>query len=959
MRRADWDPGRAVRFAAAVLARALRADAPAAASLAARAAGRAARQTGQVDTAVRYLRQAVELAGQVEPRPLAVELAGEARIPLSAALLHLGRPERALDEIDEAVRQLGSLAALFGGVEGQAGDDRAGEDRAGERDGSGRRAGLARARGQRADLLRQIGRPGEALAEFQVAIPLLRASGAEVDLQRSLVNRGIAYTELHAFADAEADLLEADRLARALGRQLAVGIIAENLGYLEIMRGDVPAALAHLERAEQIIGEHRGQLGPVFADRSELLLSAGVCAEAREAALAAITEFERHRRRLLVPGARLFLAQAALLDNDPPAALVQARLARRAFARQGRAEWAACASLVVVRAELATRDDRATLDGRDDAGVRLSMTVRELERMVDTLARAGWPAAALEARLVAARVAGLRGRAADRRRHLELARTAARRGATAPAALRARGWYAEALLRRDGGDRRGAAGAARAGLRVLDEHAASLGATDLRVHSAVHRAELSELGLRMAFDGGGPAAVFEWAERGRASRLLRRAVLPAEDPELAGLLAELRATIAEIDRGRPDPVAQVRTATPTADRGRPRLTQRQVALERRIRDHIRLHPVRGSSAPAAPVSLAQLTDTLGGRALVEFVQLDGELHALVLVDGRLRRRPLGPASVPAGLVQRLSHALRRLARADGGPWGVGAPATGTAPGVDEAAGRSRPGARPAASRDAAVALLTDAARRLDEVLLGQVPEIESRPLVVVPTGPLHSVPWSVLPSRAGRPVTVAPSATLWHTASTAAHVPGTAMVAAGPGLPGAREEATAIAAIHGVEPLLDDAATADAVLAGLAKADVAHLAAHGTLTTDNPLFSTLRLHGGPLVVYDVERLATVPRTVVLASCDSGRSMVHTGDELLGLAATFIARGAAELVASVVPVPDGATAPLMIALHRGLAAGVPAPVALAEAQRELRDRSPAGLAAAAGFVTLGGESHAAR
>ena len=180
-------------------------------------------------------------------------------------------------------------------------------------------------------------------------------------------------------------------------------------------------------------------------------------------------------------------------------------------------------------------------------------------------------------------------------------------------------------------------------------------------------------------------------------------------------------------------------------------------------------------------------------------------------------------------------------------------------------------------------------------------------------------------------------------------------MAAGPRLHGARSEASAVATVHRVSPLLDDAATVDAVLDALATAGLVHLAAHGRLSADNPLFSDLLRADGPLVVYDVERLARVPHTVVLAACDSGRSVVRTGDELLGLSATFIGRGAAQLVASVLPVPDAETAPLMVAFHRGLASGSSPAAALAAAQQQLAGSTsadPAALAAAAGFVASG-------
>jgi CHAT domain-containing protein len=99
-------------------------------------------------------------------------------------------------------------------------------------------------------------------------------------------------------------------------------------------------------------------------------------------------------------------------------------------------------------------------------------------------------------------------------------------------------------------------------------------------------------------------------------------------------------------------------------------------------------------------------------------------------------------------------------------------------------------------------------------------------------------------------------------------------------------------------------------------------------------------------------VAALPHTVILAACDSGRNAVLAGDELLGLGGAFLAGGTAQLVASVVPVPDNETATLMAALHREIIAGAVPAAALRTVQRELADDSPAAFAAAAGFVCLG-------
>ncbi len=221
-----------------------------------------------------------------------------------------------------------------------------------------------------------------------------------------------------------------------------------------------------------------------------------------------------------------------------------------------------------------------------------------------------------------------------------------------------------------------------------------------------------------------------------------------------------------------------------------------------------------------------------------------------------------------------------------------------------------------------------------------------RPLVVVPTGPLQGLPWPVLPSCAGRPVAVSPSAALWRAAAEPVRgAGGPVVVASGPGLPGAAAEVAEVAAVHGVSPFKGGA---EETLAALDGARLAHLAAHGRVNAANPLFSALQLADGPLTVYDLERLRVPPRLVVLAACESGRSVVRAGDELLGLSTTFLSLGTRCVVASMVPVPDAHARPLMTALHQRLAAGLPAATALALTQ-EGDDVT------GAGFVCIGADA----
>jgi len=289
---------------------------------------------------------------------------------------------------------------------------------------------------------------------------------------------------------------------------------------------------------------------------------------------------------------------------------------------------------------------------------------------------------------------------------------------------------------------------------------------------------------------------------------------------------------------------------------------------------------------------------------------------------------LAPMSEVTERIEAAQFALRRLAVA-----------FGTA--------RSRPRVHEAARA---------AGRALDALLVEPMSaEIGDRPVAIVPTGGLHPTPWGLLPGLAGRPVRVAPSAAALLRAARLppADPAGAVVVAAGPGLPGAGEEARALAEQYPRARLLvGPRAGAAAVLDALDGADVAHVGAHGRLRTDNPLFSALELADGPLTVYDLERLRRAPRLVVLPACQSGITAVRAGDELMGLVSALLALGSRTVVAAAAPLHDAVTAPLMRALHVGLQQAQAPERALVSARSTVDPDDPAGWAAAASFTCFG-------
>jgi CHAT domain-containing protein len=130
--------------------------------------------------------------------------------------------------------------------------------------------------------------------------------------------------------------------------------------------------------------------------------------------------------------------------------------------------------------------------------------------------------------------------------------------------------------------------------------------------------------------------------------------------------------------------------------------------------------------------------------------------------------------------------------------------------------------------------------------------------------------------------------------------------------------------------LVGSEATAAAVSDLAGRVDVLHVAAHGRHSAENPLFSGLELVDGPWFGYDIDQLTDVPDVVLLSACEVGRSSVRWGEELIGMTAAWLHAGARCVVASPAAVNDAAAHDVLVAMHRGLAAGLDPAAALAEA-----------------------------
>ncbi len=741
----------------------------------------------------------------------------------------------------------------------------------------------------RAVLLHNLGRLPEAGAAYR---RVLADPGADVDNRGSSANNLALVAAAHGrFAEGLQHLDRATELAHEVGPSLHA-YVAHNRGLVLAQAGRLGEAMRELDRATALFRAEEVPLGEHDAEYADVLAELRLLPEARRLAERAATDLEGYGVLLMAAEARLTLGRCALLEGDAAAAAEAAAAAAALFRRQRRSTWAARADVLLCAAR--SRDGAAS-----------PAVLAAARRAAAALDRAGTPAAAVFAHLTAGRLAEQLGRVPTATRHYG---DAAARGARGPVLQRLLARVAAARAGRLAGDHTLVLRHCRAGLADLTRHREALPSSELRAFASGHGVELGELGLDVLLRAGSAARVLAWTERTRGAALLAvDAPVPDELSEERAALAALHAEVAEARRD-----SGVETAS---------LLARQLAAEERMR---RATWQRAGAAVAAHrvCGLPDVRRALGPRALVSYVRHGDRLVAVVVDGATARVVPLGPLAPLRHEADLLLFALRRLTR----------------PGSGAVLAAARAGAE-------------HALRRLRELAVEPVRLDPDRPLVVVPTGDTHRVPWSALHRG---PVSVVPSASLWVAGVGVPRTGGGGVaVIAGPDLPGATAEADAVAACHpGARRVAPADATAATVLDALGSADLVHLACHGDLRADNAMFSALRMADGPLTVHELDLHAVAPRRIVLAACDSAAGTAFAGDEVLGFVGALLSRGTAGIVASVVPVGDAESVELMTALHRGLAAGAVMSDALHTARAGLDRTDPRDFVTWCGFAAYG-------
>jgi len=826
------------------------------ASLAHHAIGIVLRDRGDLPGAIAALRSGVRLA-RASGKP---EREADVQATLGITLAWTGRSQQGLAVLDRAVE------ASRGGPAGRV---------------------LFR----RALVLYEMGRFREAHEDLCRALPYLRRAGDTEWEPRSLTLRAHVFLAFGLPRRADADFARAEELLATGRQELEYAKARHNRGLAALSRGHLPEALAFFDEAGNrydALGENITELA---IDRCWALLAAGLAVEAEQETGSALGRISPDGGITYRTAELLFAAAtAALAAGNTADAGQRARQARRQFQMQRRSLWEARTSLVLAEARYA-------------AGEHSLALLRYAEEVASRLeaSRAG---EAMQAHLLAGRIALTRGSVTQADPHLEHAARPRRRGPPLPRSV---AWLARALQADAHGNARATVAACARGLDALEEHQMRLGATELRAYGTAHGAELATLAQRDALRRGDVRRLLFWSERWRATALTARSVPLRDDKELAAELQALRS------------VSRLLGDTEMAAPRRNALERERRRLEAAVQARTRRLPGRQEPGEGQ-FNLDELFDELGPATLIELVTVDGILHVVVVADRRVRLHTVG--SVPEREVQLNRFVLRRLAH-----------------------GRRQPGDEIGLKYRGAA---------LEAALLGSaVAGLRDSPVVVIPPARFRAVPWTLMPSLRDRVVTVAPSASAWLRARRM-RPPSPRRVAliTGPGLATKGAEIEPLVSRYPGATLLGHGnATAGQVLTALDGAWLAHIAAHGTFRADNPMFSSIVLDDGPLIAHDFERLGRAPYHLVLAGCDSGVAAPVGADELLGLVSSLMPLGAAGIVASVVPVNDVAVVPVMVALHEALQRGATLPEALLAARRAAGG-DPLAEATAHSFLALG-------
>lgn len=803
---------------------------------------------------------------------------------------------------------------------------------------------------------------------YEAALDRNRRSGRASVASDNMVNLANLATLRGDYATAGALYRDALAIRRAASERAREAPVLHNLGLLELRRGDHVAARDALARAVDIY-DATGPADEAITARADLAQAQGAMGDL-QSALTTLRRAEAAAARDSLPDlqASLALARAdlavefnALTEAERDFTAAAERFGAlgdsvsQADARQGlgllllrRDDPAGATKAFDLALETrlrASRDVRAIAQTRLLLGFALvqsgdtSSGRRQLRLAQVALHGIGddvGEATALGALADLAWRSGDR-RSAERAYERALARLGARPAPNVSMELHL--GHARAVA--DRGDLAAAAAELRGTVDATDRVAGSIRLSERR---AAYRADKWIAYERLALierQRGHETAAFEISERLRGQEMLellaegRVAVTPRTDTALVAREQDLRHRIATLERTLEEQTGRdhvrglgFRADAPGASRAALDAAQREYAavssrLREAVPEYARL--VQPITVDASVVSARLQPD----EALIEYLVTDSTTLAFVA-------RRSGLTSVDLGVGRQTLASAIDFAR-------------------ETIGGHTR-----SSSTDVWSAPLERLHRLLIEPVERSGALRGARTLLIAPHAELHYLPFAALIDRNTTrrflieryDIAYVPSAALWLRLAdrrSAARSRGVLAFAPRPdALPASRDEVRAIQSVYGSSAtVLSAAAATEAEFrARGGQFAIIHFATYGVLNKQNPLFSFVELapdahDDGHLAVHEVFGAALQAQLVVLSACQTAlasgeRADVPSGDDWIGLVRAFLFAGSDNVLATLWPVRDNASALVMRTFYGELKSHSPA-AALALAQRRaIRD-----------------------
>ena len=177
-------------------------------------------------------------------------------------------------------------------------------------------------------------------------------------------------------------------------------------------------------------------------------------------------------------------------------------------------------------------------------------------------------------------------------------------------------------------------------------------------------------------------------------------------------------------------------------------------------------------------------------------------------------------------------------------------------------------------------------------------------------------------------------------------------------LPCAGNEAVMVGRLLGVQPLLGQDATKQAVLERLPSVGLVHFAAHGNAERGEIALSPVRSTNGIpkeedylLTMPDIAQVRLRAKLVVLSCCHSARGQIRA-EGVIGIARAFLGSGARSVLVSLWAISDRATEQLMCCFYEHLVRGESASESLHQTMKWMRDNGFAKVSEWAPFMLIG-------